>query len=362
MKVEEVLKGTHQSYLSADFLSTDFFNKRIPLVISGIDESSIEAVKGKLLDVYGDVEVHCITKDGEQIKRVVELCDTKDGEQRKKASELCDTKDVSQIIVDGCAVTECKRFDFADFVQIMRRLRAKDGCEWDRAQTHESIRINLIEEAYELVEAIDCKDADMMTEECGDVLMQAIFHTEIARENGEFGYGEMLTNLCRKLIDRHTHIFGKNHAQNAEEALVFWNEAKKKEKKYKSSADAMDRVPKNLPALLYVDKLLKYAKKSGFYVDDKDSALDKVREEALELKEADDSHRTEEAGDLLLAATKAVRIFGVEPEMALKEAGYKYLRRFTALENLARAQGKEMTDFTLDELDKLWKQVKAEEN
>ena len=124
----------------------------------------------------------------------------------------------------------------------------------------------------------------------------------------------------------------------------------------------MDRVPKNLPALLYVDKLLKYAKKSGFYVDDKDSALDKVREEALELKEAVVSHRTEEAGDLLLAATKAVRIFGVEPEMALKEAGYKYLRRFTALENLARAQGKEMTDFTLDELDKLWEQVKAEEN
>lgn len=347
MKVEDVLKGTHQSYISADFLSTDFFNKRIPLVISGVDEGCIESIQNKLIDCYGDVEILCVCGG----------C-----EHRTKASEMLGLKGVEQIVVDGCAVTECKRFDFADFVQIMRRLRAKDGCEWDRAQTHESIRINLIEEAYELVEAIDCKDAEMMTEECGDVLMQAIFHTEIARENGEFGYGEMLTNLCRKLIDRHTHIFGKNHAQNAEEALVFWNEAKKKEKKYKSSADAMDRVPKNLPALLYAEKVQKIAKKVGFDWNNADDAMAKVREELDELKTADEAHKIEEAGDLLFAAVNVARLMGVESEMALREAGSKFLRRFTAVENLVKATGKEMTNFTLEELDNFWEQVKAEEN
>ncbi|MBD5092631.1 MAG: nucleoside triphosphate pyrophosphohydrolase [Clostridiales bacterium] len=344
MKFEDLLNSSYQRYIAEDFLATQFFNKRIPLVISNVNSDNLAAVKDKLLDCYGDVEVSCV---GE--------------EEAVKVSELCVGDNVMTLIVDGCKVTDCKRFDFNDFVQIMKRLRADDGCEWDRAQTHESIRINLIEEAYELVEGIDCKDAEMMKEECGDVLMQAVFHTEIAEKNGEFNYADMLTNLCRKLIDRHTHIFGTNHASNPEEALKFWTEAKKKEKKYKSNADAMDRVPKNLPALLYAEKVQKIAKKAGFDWDNADGAVEKLYEEIGELKTADEAHKVEEAGDLLFAAVNAVRLYGVETEMALHEASHKFLRRFEGVEKLVEATGREMKDFTLEELDKFWDRVKQEE-
>lgn len=346
MKIDEVLNGTCQRYISADFLSTDFFNKRIPLFITRIENKDVASIRDKILDCYGDVPVSLITESG-----IVETT----------ASELCDAKEFSGVVIEGRPVTECKRFDFADFVWIMRRLRAEDGCEWDRAQTHKSIRINLIEEAYELVEAIDCESAPMMREECGDVLMQSIFHTEIARENNEFGYADMLTELCRKLIDRHTHIFGQNHASNAEEALVFWNEAKKKEKKYSSTSDAMDRVPKNLPALLYAEKVQKVARKVGFDWKDPEDAVAKVLEELEEVKLADESERAEEIGDLLFAVVNVARLYGVEPEMALRGAGAKFLKRFTEVERKAERNGKSMSDYSLEELDAFWNEVKAEE-
>ncbi len=346
MKLDQVLKGSYQRYIIADFLSAIFFDKRIPLVIDNVSDGEIAALRDKLLDCYGDVSIVC-------------ECDGNDVET--SVSQLSDGMSVDTVIIDGCAVTECKRFGFSDFVQIMKRLRADDGCEWDKAQTHSSIRINLIEEAYELVEGIDCNDADMMREECGDVLMQAVFHTEIAQEDGEFGYYDMLTELCRKLIDRHTHIFGKNHAGNADEALVFWNEAKKKEKKYKSTSDAMSRVPKNLPSLLYAEKVQKLAKKAGFDWDNPIGAIEKLKEEISELAEADDAHRTEEAGDLLFAAMNVVRMYGVEAEMALRGASDKFMRRFEGVEKLVLQSGKEMSEYTLEQLDAFWEEVKSQE-
>ena len=327
-----------QLYIERDFLATLFFNKRIPLVIVGCKET--ESVKTKLLDAYGDVDV---TLKGEKDK----VC---------KVSEISGAYD--KIIVDSVPLTEAKRFDFSDFVQIMKRLRADDGCEWDKAQTHDSIRINLLEEAYELLEAIDAKDADMMKEECGDVLMQAIFHTEIAEKEGDFDYADMLTTLCRKLIDRHTHIFGSNHANTPDEALAFWNEAKKKEKKYTSYADAMNKVPKNLPSLLYAEKLQKRAKKSGFDWASVDGALEKVLEELEELKTADENHRHEEAGDLLFAVVNVLRFYKVDPEMALHDASIKFYNRFKEVERLANERGIDMPNTPLEELDKLWEESK----
>ena len=332
---------SYQSYLECDFLNTLFFNKRIPLVIVGGDHP--EAVKSKLLDTYGDVEVLLIGKDNRRCK-VNDI----DGEYER-------------IIVDAIPLIEAYRFDFSDFVQIMKRLRADDGCEWDRAQTHDSIRINLIEQAYELLEAIDAKDSDMMKEECGDVLMQAIFHTEISEAEGSFDYGDMLTTLCRKLIDRHTHIFGTNHADTPEEALAFWNEAKKKEKKYSSYADSMDKVPKNLPSLLYAEKLQKKKKKSGFDWDKVDGALEKVVEELEELKTATPDKRNEEAGDLLFAVVNVLRFYKIDPEMALHDASLKFYRRFEAVERLANERGIDMPSSSLEELDKLWNEVKSRE-
>ena len=329
---------SYQLYIARDFLSTLFFNKRIPLVIVGGEET--DAVKRKLLDAYGNVDVLLVGKENRECK-VQDI-----------------SGDYDKIIVDGIPLIEAERFDFSDFVQIMKRLRADDGCEWDRAQTHDSIRINLIEEAYELLEAIDAKDKDMMKEECGDVLMQAIFHTEIAEHEGDFDYADMLTTLCRKLIDRHTHIFGTNHANTPEEALAFWNEAKKKEKKYSSYADAMDKVPKNLPSLLYAEKLQKRAKKSGFDWDKVDGALEKVVEELEELKSADTEHRVEEAGDLLFAVVNVLRFYKVDPEMALHDASIKFFNRFKIVERLAYERGIDMPSSSLEELDKLWEEAK----
>lgn len=344
MKLDDVLKGSYQRYIAADFLSTVFFNKRIPLVIDGIDFGNVDSIKAKLAEVYGEVEL-TVEKDGEDKALTV--------------SDLTGDEDV--IIAPAVPLVECKRFDFSDLEQIMHRLRADDGCEWDRAQTHESIRINLIEEAYELVDAIDQKDVAAMKEECGDVLMQAVFHAEIAQKNGEFNYMDMVTGLCRKLIDRHTHIFGSNHASNADEALVFWEAAKKKEKHYASASDQMDRVPKNLPALLFAEKIQKYAKKVGFDWDDVEGAYQKIAEETEELRCADSAHRTEEGGDLLFAVVNALRFYKVEPELALREANKKFMRRFSAVESEVKSSGREMTDCTLDELDAIWNKVKERE-
>ena len=344
MKLDDVLKGSYQRYIAADFLSTVFFNKRIPLVIDGIDFGNVDSIKAKLAEVYGEVEL-TVEKDGEDKTLTV--------------SDLTGDEDV--IIAPAVPLVECKRFDFSDLEQIMHRLRADDGCEWDRAQTHESIRINLIEEAYELVDAIDQKDVAAMKEECGDVLMQAVFHAEIAQKNGEFNYMDMVTGLCRKLIDRHTHIFGSNHASNADEALVFWEAAKKKEKHYASASDQMDRVPKNLPALLFAEKIQKYAKKVGFDWDDVEGAYQKIAEETEELRCADSAHRTEEGGDLLFAVVNVLRFYKVEPELALREANKKFMRRFSAVESEVKSSGREMTDCTLDELDAIWNKVKERE-
>lgn len=345
MKLDQILKSSYQRYIVADFLATTFFNKRIALVVDGIEAEDVENVKTKLLDAYGDVAV-TVEVDGKDVQTTV--------------NDL--PSDFDALTIEPMSLTESKRFDFSDLEQIMHRLRADDGCEWDRAQTHESIRINLIEEAYELVEAIDMKNAEMMKEECGDILMQAVFHAEIAQKNGEFDYTDMISGLCRKLIDRHTHIFGANHADNADEALVFWEEAKKKEKHYTSASDEMNRIPKNLPSLLYAEKLQKKAKKVGFDWDDVSCAYDKVAEETQELKAASPEHRSEEAGDLLFAVVNVLRFYKIDPEMALHEANHKFFRRFKAVEDAIKAQGKEMKDCTLEEMDAVWNQVKNQEN
>jgi len=335
MRIEDY--KSYQVLQFKDFLETDFINKRVALKITDIN--NVDQLIVKLIDVYGDIDVFA---DGNNVKVV-------------------DIKACNEVIVPPVALTDAKRFDFSDLVQILRILIAPNGCEWDRAQTHESIRINMIEEAYELVDAIDSKDLDNIKEECGDVLMQAAFHAQLAVKFDEFDFIDMLTGLCRKLIDRHTHIFGENHASNPEEALKFWNEAKKKEKKYTSTADAMNRIPKNLPSLLYAEKIQKLAKKSGFDWKSVDGALEKVTEETSELISADDAHKFEEAGDLLFAVVNVLRFYHIDPEMALREASNKFYNRYSKVEQLAIERGINMKESELELLDSLWNEVKEKE-
>ena len=336
-----------QIYIANDFLPVCVdVNKRIALIVVDVTENLVGDVSDRLVSLYG--------KD-KPVKAVV-----RGKEVECTASDL-PVGGADMLVLCGEKLTEHGKFDFSDLKEIMAKLRGEGGCEWDRVQTHESIRINLIEEAYELVEAIDCADKAMMLEESGDVLMQAVFHTQIAAEEGDFDFSDMLTALCRKLLDRHTHIFGDNHAENAEQALDFWNEAKKKEKKYKSASDAMDRVPKNLPSLLYAEKIQKIARKNGFDWKDVSPAAEKVREELEELLSAPLERRSEEGGDLLFAVVNVLRIMKTEAETALREANAKFFARFSEVERRVSERGRQMTDCTLEELDGIWNEVKADE-
>lgn len=252
-------------------------------------------------------------------------------------------------------------FSFEDIEDIIKRLREPDGCEWDKAQTHESIRANLIEEAYELVDAIDNKDVPNMREETGDVLLQAVFHAVLAEESGEYTLQEVLNELGKKLVTRHTHIFGADKAHDAAEALYFWNKAKSVEKQAFTPSEKMARVPKGLPQLMYADKVSKAARKVGFDWDTAEECLDKVHEELGEFAEAAPSEREEEAGDLLFAVVNYLRKSGIEPETALRRANAKFVRRFTSMESKIFEQGKALSDCTLDEMENAWQQVKKDE-
>ena len=345
MALSDNIHGSYQHYIPTDFTPTYVLvNKRIPCLVKVEDRADCEGVKNKVVSCYGKDKSVAFSLDGVEGKTTAENLAIFDEIYLEKEVDLKDRK----------------RFDLGDLEEIMKRLRADDGCEWDKIQTHNSIRINLIEEAYELLEGLDNNDRDMMLEECGDVLLQAVFHTQIAEDEGDFNWTDMLTALCRKLLDRHTHIFGENHADTPEEALVFWTEAKKKEKKYTSNTDAMSRVPKNFPALLYAEKVQKIAKKCGFDWDTVDGAVDKVREELDELLSASPEDRHEEAGDLLFAVCNVLRFYKIDNEMALHDANRKFVERFKVVEELATRDGKEMTDYTLQQLDEFWNEAKRQ--
>ncbi|MGN0795793.1 MAG: nucleoside triphosphate pyrophosphohydrolase [Christensenellales bacterium] len=342
-ELKRVLKGSHVFYNASDIKDRNqfFTDKSVDVLIFSDGENEF---LDKALFAFGNVDVKVFADDMQEMK----------------LGSFSGGKAI--VYIPKLPVQERKRFDFNDLISIMTRLRAKDGCEWDKAQTHESIRINLIEEAYELLEAIDAGDKAMMLEETGDVLLQAVFHTHVAMDNGEFDYGDMLYELCNKLITRHTHIFGQNHAENADEALNFWNDAKKKEKQYTSYSDSMNRVPKNLPSLMYANKVQKRAKKCGFDFPSADDALLKVKEELNEILSAkSESEITDECGDLLFAVVNYLRLLDIEPELTLKAATEKFMRRFAAMEDYILSIGKNLDECSLAEMDEAWGKVKEKE-
>ncbi len=267
----------------------------------------------------------------------------------------------SAIVIPALPYCDKARFSFADLLAIVYRLRAKDGCQWDMAQTHESIRINCIEEAYELVEAIDLKDADKMLEETGDVLLQGVFHAVIAEDASEYTVTDVLTVLCRKLLDRHTHIFGSVKADSPEEALAAWEAAKAKEKKQASFTERMEQVAQNLPALIKAEKIQKIAKKANFDWQNYSGALEKLYEEIEELKTAGLTAKEEEGGDLLFAAVNVLRHYGIESEIALSAAVKKFQSRFAKVEQIVLASGKNIKECSLEELDKIYSEIKHED-
>jgi len=255
------------------------------------------------------------------------------------------------------------KYTFEDLKDIMKKLRGEGGCPWDAEQTHQSIKDCLIEEAYETAEAIDSGIDAKMYDELGDVLLQVVFHAEIASEEGRFDIDDITNAICTKLIRRHPHVFADGDAKTSAEVLDKWDEIKKIEKGEESTADTLMSVSPYLPALTYAKKVQKKASKVGFDWDSWAEPLEKVSEETEELKCAlkDGTNIEEELGDLLFSAVNVSRFAGVDPEEALRKTTAKFINRFKAVETMAKQAGKNLEDMSLQEMDKLWDIAKLQQ-
>jgi tetrapyrrole methylase family protein/MazG family protein len=256
-------------------------------------------------------------------------------------------------------------YNVQDLVEIMKILRAPGGCPWDAEQTHESIKKNLIEETYEVIEAINKDDKELLCEELGDLLMQVVFHAQMESEASIFDFDAVADGVCKKLIERHPHVFGDVSISGVDDVLTNWDAIKRKSKKQKTTTESMLSVPRELPALMRATKLQKKAADVGFDWPDVSGALDKLEEEIAELRQAisnnDSQNITEELGDILFSAVNVSRFIKSDAEEALTSASDKFLSRFTKVEALAAERGMDMKSVGIDELDRLWDEAKSAE-
>lgn len=257
---------------------------------------------------------------------------------------------------------EKSEYCFEDLLKIMRVLRAPGGCPWDIEQTHSSIRRDLIEETYELVEGIDSSDTGIMREELGDVLLQVVFHSVIAEQAGEFDINDVTNDICKKLIVRHPHVFGDVTADDSVAVLKNWDIIKKRTKHQETDTDVLRSISRALPALMRAQKLGGKSRKWGFDFETVGQAASKIPEELDEALAAyasgDKAATEEEFGDLLLAVVNAARLAGVDAEQALYNANEKYIARFAEVERLCRAEGKSVTDTSADKKEEFWAAAK----
>lgn len=251
-------------------------------------------------------------------------------------------------------------------LEIMRRLRAPDGCPWDREQTHESIKEDLIEEAYEVLDAIESGEPSALEEELGDLLLQVVFHSQMSSEEGDFEFHQVADGISDKLVRRHPHVFGEVEVADAGEVLQNWDAIKKAEKKEGDTpASIVAGIPRHLPALQKAHQVQKRAARAGFDWERLDDVFDKLHEEIDELKEAIANDQAEEIdaelGDLLFSAVNVSRYLGRNPEEMLNRNIKKFTRRFQEVEKQVHASGRDFKDFSLDELDAFWDTAKRGE-
>ncbi len=246
---------------------------------------------------------------------------------------------------------------FDELVNIIARLRAPNGCKWDREQTHTSLKQNFIEETYEALDAIDDNDMKHLQEELGDVLLQVVLHAQIAKEEGAFNIDDVADGISKKLVHRHPHVFGDVKVSSTKEILDNWEKLKKEEKPHRTSV--MDGISPSLPALFAAYKISKKAVKTGFEWPNTDSLYKCVYGEIDEFKEAveenDKAHIEEEMGDILFAMVNLARWHKINPEIALANANKKFMKRFRKMEEITT---KKLEENSFEEFDKLWKEAK----
>lgn len=258
--------------------------------------------------------------------------------------------------VPGVPMERRARYDMDDLVHVMQRLRAPDGCPWDREQTHESLLPSLLEESYEYIQAVRDGDIDHMYDELGDVLLQVVFHAEVARQHGDFDIHDVTTAICHKMIERHTHIFGTEKADTAGQVLDNWEALKRRQRGITTHAQAMEDVSTGLSPLLRASKVQHKAHKVGFDFAGASEALSKVYEEADEVAQnlGDGVDPEMELGDLLFSVVNVCRLAGKNPDIALFASTNKFISRFHAMENAIKKSGKCLEDLTLSEMDVYW--------
>ena len=255
-----------------------------------------------------------------------------------------------------------EKYNFSDLIDIMNHLRSKDGCPWDKEQNHESLRRYLIEETYEVLEAIDKRDKDGLCEELGDLLLQIVFHSQIATENGHFNIEDVITKVCKKMIRRHAHVFGNDKANTAEEVVEKWEKIKKIEKRKSKCSERLKEIPLSLPALMRSYKVQEKASHVGFDWDNIEDVFGKILEEINELKSVYKSENmdriTDETGDVLFSVVNLARFMGISPELALSGTTNKFIKRFEHVEKESQKRGKVLEQMSLSEMDIFWNDAK----
>nr|MBO2493969.1 nucleoside triphosphate pyrophosphohydrolase [Clostridia bacterium] len=340
--------------LSAPEMTEDLINVRLATVVINMYDSLVASdVKLLLLRFYPhDLEVFISwqSRDKGLEYRAVPLYEI--DRQQRYDHTTC-------LYIPPVEFKRLESFDMNHLKQIMEILRSPEGCPWDREQTHESLRRYLLEEAYEVIESIDRRDEDKLLEELGDVLLQVVFHSQIARERGAFDIFDVITRICQKMIERHTHIFGNAVAENAQQVVANWEDLKKREKGFVTHTQILRDIPSILPALVRSYKVQEKAALVGFDWENVEGAMQKLEEELMELKEVykggDEQRIREEIGDLLFAAVNVARFLKVDPELALKDTIEKFIDRFEYIEENAK---RPLQDMTLEEMDELWNQAK----
>jgi len=333
-------------------IGNQVLDKRIGTIVTQVYNQLIASeVKLKLLDNYNDeTEIYYVRAagiEGQESIRKIPLFELDMQEDIDYLTSIYIPKD-----------TKNKK-DFNDLLEIIETLRGENGCPWDREQTHKSLEKALIEESYEVIDAIEQEDDDSLIEELGDVLLQVVFHASIGKEDGFFDMSDIIEGICSKMINRHPHVFKDlGQLNSSEEVLAKWDDLKKNEKGYKSVSEEMRGITKGLPALLRAHKVQEKAKKVGFDFDNVNFAINKVKEELTEVIDVYNTKNVEkikeEVGDLLFSCVNVARFLKVDEEIALNCTIDKFIKRFEYIEKVAKEENIELTNMSLEEMDKLW--------
>lgn len=339
-------------------INNQILDKRIGTIITQVYNPFIASeVKLKLLECYDDeteiIYVRAAGIEGLESIRKIPIYELDMQEDIDYLTSLYIPKDLNN------------KKDINDLIALIDTLRGDDGCPWDREQTHESLKDAIVEESYEVKDAIEKEDDDALIEELGDVLLHVIFHSSIGKEDGYFDFNDVVLGIYNKMIERHPHIFGEENIDTSSEVEKSWDEIKKEEKGFETVTQELEGVAKALPALIRAHKIQNKARKVGFDWDTVEDASKKVIEELNEVLEVyntkDKDRITEEVGDLLFACVNVSRFLEVNEEEALNKTIDKFIKRFSYIESAALKNNKTLKEMTLQEMDELWNEAKKQE-